>query len=412
MEKQKLPILVVAATGHLGGLIVRECLQNDNLLVNILVRDPSRNPELCEEVKKHGGRVLQGDVEEPETITDCTKGIHTVISCLAGEDIIVVDGQLILLNDAIHNGVRRFVPSDFSLDYTQVPDGGHELSQQRRTFRKALQATSIQGLHIHVGWFIETYIWTMNYMGKGLGYWGFNPDQKLDFSTFPDVAKYIAAAVAQPERAGDLYLCTAGELSTNEVAHTYSQVVSETIQPIRLGTFDELREIQSETKKVYLDRKAKGEIGLIRHINDMAEPDYFWGIFLGYQYFLFRGIGKLPQNDIKEFPEIKPVSFEEFLKQNDDQRIKLTGIDEALLENVSEAFQDFKQKLIEEKDVLVEQFENAEKKIIDTKDVLIGKLENAVHFLTLNASHITTEIKAKIAHVLSSGDNADSSANL
>jgi len=220
-----------------------------------LVRDPTRKQDLCNEVEQRGGKVFKGDVKHPETIKGVTEGIHTIVSCLVGEDDIVVGGQKAILNDAIDHGVKRFVPSDYSFDYTKVPENAHMLCQQRKDFRRCLEATNIKGLHLHVGLFIDTYIWTLNYMGKGLGYWGENPNQKIDFSTFEDAAKILALAITDPHKIGDCYISTAGEYNTNEVADIYNQVTAENLTPVRLGSFQDLQKIATKRREIYEEKK-------------------------------------------------------------------------------------------------------------------------------------------------------------
>jgi len=315
--------------------------------------------------------VFKGDVKNPETIKGVTTGIHTIVSCLVGEDDVVVEGQKAILNDAIANGVKRFVPSDYSFDYTKVPENGHKLSQQRKDFRKILEAANIKALHLHVGWFIDTYLWTLNYMGKGLAYWGDNPNQKLDFSTFEDAAKVLALAITDPHKIGDCYVSTAGVYSTNEVADIYNQATGENLTPVRLGSFQDLQKIASKRREIYEEKLKKGDIGKIEHIDDMAQPDFFWGIFLVYQQLMFDGTGQLPRNDIKEFPQIKPVSFREYLETHPDQRIKIKFLD------------------------MVGQELSA------AKDAVFQRIEDAIHFLSINAQSLSADVKAKLSHLLS-----------
>jgi len=219
---------------------------------------------------------------------------------------------------------------------------------------------------------------------KGLPYWE-DPDKEIDFSTYPDVAKYVAAAVADPQRAGDLYLCTAGELSTNEVAKVYSKVVGQEVSPLRLGSFEDLNKIQSEWKKKYEEKREKGEIGTIRSVNDMAQPEIFWGVALGYHRLVFGGVGKFSMNDVGEFKGVKSLSFEEFLRLNEGQRLKVA---------VSH-------------DVLSEKLEKLELWVGKTKDVVVGKVEEAVEkmeeavsYLVKNAKGITEDLKAKLAKLV------------
>lgn len=389
MESQKIPILVVGATGQLGELATRELLKYDNLLVNIMVRDVSKKHHIMQEVQAKGGRIMQADLEKPETLKDSTKGIHTVLSFVVGDDKIVIDGQLALLHDAIQNNVKRFVPSDYSMDYKQVPELQHPLSQQRKNMRKHLDSKAIKGLHIHIGVFIETYIYAMNYFlehldvlgltgkEKGLPYFE-NADQKLDFSTYPDVAKYVAAAVADPNRIGDLYISTAGELSTNEIAKIYSKVVEREVLPLKLGTVQDLIKIINERRPMYEKKKQSGEIGTIRHVGEMNDPDFIWGVFVGYMRLLYTGVGKLPQNEINEYPQVQHESFEEFLRNHPDQRLELFGIYGKISEKAGHMLHE----------------------VAHTKDAVFNKVEEAVGYLVKNAKSVTEDLRNKLKHLL------------
>jgi len=118
-------------------------------------------------------------------------------------------------------------------------------------------------------------------------------------------------------------------------------------------------------------KKKKGEIGKIEHIDDMANPDFFWGIFLMYQQFLFDGTGKLTRNDINEFPQIKPLSFKEVLEMHPDLRIKTS-----LLDTIGQ-------------------------ELSAAKDYAFDRIEEAIHFLSINAQHLGADVKAKLSHLLS-----------
>jgi len=117
-------------------------------------------------------------------------------------------------------------------------------------------------------------------------------------------------------------------------------------------------------------KKKKGEIGKIEHIDDMAQPDFFWGVFLVYQQLLFDGTGKLLRNDISEFPQIKPLSFKQYLEMHPDQRIKI-----GLLDKIGQ-------------------------ELSAAKDVVFQRIEDAIHFLSINAQNLSADVKAKLSHLL------------
>jgi len=102
----------------------------------------------------------------------------------------------------------------------------------------------------------------------------------------------------------------------------------------------------------------------------MSDPDYFWSVFLMYELFFFDGTGKLVRNDTSDFPDIKPTSFEDFIKQNPDQRFK-TSILTTITQDIQAGFK---------------------------------RLEDAVHYLTLNAKNITLDMKEKLSHLISKSE--------
>jgi len=166
------------------------------------VRDPTKDKELTKAVEKAGGKVFKGDIAQPETLVAATENIHTVISALnSTENKIVVDGQINLLNASMKNGVKRFVPSDFGVDYTKFTR--EELARTaiispKLTFQEHLDRTSITQLHFKQGALIETFFQLQK---QGFGYWG-EDNFKLDLTSYDDIARAVAAGVSRPNLSG------------------------------------------------------------------------------------------------------------------------------------------------------------------------------------------------------------------
>jgi len=289
MAEQQLSVLIVGANGNLGRVITYECLKRPNFLVNILIRDPDKDSGLVEQVKNSGGKCFVGDVTNPESIKDCTKGVHTVISALNGDNRILLDGQKNLLDDALRNGVKRFVPSDFLVDIWNMNLGEHFFADQRLKFRQILDSSNIKALHITCGVFMETYMYLNR---EGFTYWG-NIDQPIDLTAEEDVAKYLVAAVAKPERAGDLRI-VGDEHSTREIVRIYNEVTGKNVEARCLGSVEDL----------------------IQTVNGMKnQGKLLEAVELGYAIPIFDGRGKIFDNDNDEFPEVDSLTFEAFLKK-------------------------------------------------------------------------------------------------
>ena len=289
---QKLSVLIVSATGQLGALITKHALANPKLQVNILVRDPTKNKQLVEQVEKVGGKVFKGDLTDAQSLKGITKGIHTVISAVNSyDDKIAVDGQVNLLNEALASRVQRFVPSDYGVNYTKFTR--EELFRTavvspKFKFQDHLDKTSIKQLHFYQGNLTETFFWVQS---MGFGYWG-DSSIKHDITTYEDIAKVVAEAVSNPDLTGDI-IYSGEKLSIHEIANIYNKVRGTNIQPKNKGSVEEL-------KKLYDEARQKGD----------ANAD-FLGLFL----LQADKRSTFDRTNNAEFPQIKPTSVEEFLKQ-------------------------------------------------------------------------------------------------
>jgi len=106
-------ILLAGATGNLGGQIARALLSKGAKL-RLLVRPGSRAK-------------LAADVAEASEIVEneagAFDGVYTVVSAVQGGPETIVDAQLNLLRAARAAGVRRFIPSDYSLNLFGLAEG-------------------------------------------------------------------------------------------------------------------------------------------------------------------------------------------------------------------------------------------------------------------------------------------------
>jgi len=282
-------VLIVGATGNLGKYITLECLNKPNLLVNILIRDPNKDKQLCQRVEQEGGKCIIGDITKPETIKDCTKGIHTVVSAVIGDNKTVIEGQKNLLEDALKNGVKRFVPSDFSFYIFGFNKGEHFFTNQRLEFRDILDKSPIKHLHVSNGFFMETYFFlnTDKFM-----YWG-DIDQKIDLTCQGDVGKYLAAAISNPDRDGELNI-VGSELSTREIVEIFNRVTGKNLPAVSGGSLDDLKKQIEEHRK---------------------QGNLYEAVQLGYAYSAYSGKGKIYSKQNDEFSEIKPTTLEDYIKK-------------------------------------------------------------------------------------------------
>ena len=292
----KISILIVGGTGKLGSLIAKHCLSKSNLCVHILSKNPEENKDLCQLVTQNGGKCLRVDITDIDKIRGCTKGIHTVIYAIPIEDKAMVDGQLAILNDAIENGVKRFIPSDFSFDYSKIQEDEHPVIGNNIRFRRELEKSSVKGLFIHNGYFTEKFFL---HHQNGVTYWE-SMDQKVAFIAYEDVARYVAAALAKPDKIGDLRIA-ADQITIREACGIYDVIRGTNIQLQTLGNLADLY-------KAIGKANAKGETKK--------------ALILNYQIFVSDGRGALDSLDNDEFPEIKPlIHFDKFVLEHPERKL-------------------------------------------------------------------------------------------
>ncbi len=117
VERQK--FLIAGATGNLGQRIALNLIEQ-GVAVEALVRRGSPK-EKVSNLKKMDIRIHEVDFNnEPELVKACT-GAHCVISALSGLRSVILDAQSQLLAAAVKAGVPRFIPSDYSIDFTKIP---------------------------------------------------------------------------------------------------------------------------------------------------------------------------------------------------------------------------------------------------------------------------------------------------
>jgi len=191
MEDQ---ILLAGATGDLGGRIAK-ALISKGAKVKAIVR-ADRKKEAVNILKTGGVEIIELDINDHAALVQAFKGATCIVSAFAGLRDVIVDGQLKLLAGAVEAGVPRFIPSDYSTDFTALPDGENRNFDLRKEFAAELNKAMITPTSIFNGGFAEllTYnIPLLDHKNKTISYWE-KPDWKIDFTTMNDVAAFTAAA--------------------------------------------------------------------------------------------------------------------------------------------------------------------------------------------------------------------------
>ncbi|KRD08669.1 NAD-dependent epimerase [Mycobacterium sp. Root265] len=198
-----LPVLVVGATGNLGGQVVDELLKRGKR-VRALVR-PTTDASALE---SRGVQIARGDMLDIESLVTAMTGADAVITTAAGytrggnsaTDIDTV-GNANLAQAAHRAGIRRFVLTSI-LTSDQTPGVPH--FWHKKLAEDKLEELGVPFVALRPGAFLDQ-IATMggDPIKKRRILWIGKPDSPLTFVLISDLAHYLAAAVDADTVDGD-----------------------------------------------------------------------------------------------------------------------------------------------------------------------------------------------------------------
>ena len=122
---------VAGATGNLGRRIARALLER-GASVKALVRHGTARDKL-ERLQELGVTIASIDLSSTSQMTTACSCASCVVSALQGLRDVIVETQTVLLDAAIKADVPRFIPSDYSIDFTKFPPGENRNLDLRQT---------------------------------------------------------------------------------------------------------------------------------------------------------------------------------------------------------------------------------------------------------------------------------------
>ena len=249
-----------------------------------------------------GATAAQADMADAGSVARACAGAACVVSALNGLRGAIVDRQGVLLDGALRAGVPRFIPSDYSADFTKTRPGGNRDLDLRREFmahadavaaRAPVRVTSVLngafmdmlGAEMPV---IQPRIRRVLHRGSA--------DQLLDFTTKDDVAAYTAAA-ALDDAAPRILRIAGGSVSARGIAGIMGDVTG-----TRYGT---------------LWAGSIGSLGLLIRLAKLLapQPGAAFPPWQRMQYMrgMFSGNGKLRPLDNGRYPGLRWTSIREKL---------------------------------------------------------------------------------------------------
>jgi NmrA-like family len=232
-------ILVAGGTGNLGERIIKALIKR-GAEVRAIVRNGSK-PEKIAKLTELGAKVITVDMSDVEQLKQACQGVSCVVSALAGLHETIVDSQIKLLDAAIAAGVPRFIPSDYSADFTKLPAGDNRNFDLRKEFHQYLDKSPIAATSILNGAFADILSYNTplyDVKNYSVGYWGDKSDWKIDFTTMDDTADYTAAAAIDTSTPRILRIASF-QISPNELVAVGTEVKKKEFKLIPMGSMED-----------------------------------------------------------------------------------------------------------------------------------------------------------------------------
>ncbi|TGE29222.1 NmrA family NAD(P)-binding protein [Hymenobacter metallicola] len=290
-------IVLAGATGALG-LLIAHHLRQRGATVRALVRPGASAKAEAASLRLQGVELVEVDYANLAQLTQACTGADCVVSALSGLREVIVDAQTRLLEAAVAAGVPRIIPSDFSADFTQLPEGSNRNFDLRREFQRRLDQAPIRATSILNGMFTELLKGQAPVILTGprrVVYWG-DADQPLDFTTMVNTAEYTAAAALDPTT--PRYLCVAGEVASIRGLQAEAEAATgHKFKLLRVGGLGVLGTLIKATKAL------------------MPANDEIFPPWQGMQYLhnMLSGQAKLRTLDNARYPEIRWTQVREVL---------------------------------------------------------------------------------------------------
>jgi uncharacterized protein YbjT (DUF2867 family) len=294
MSQSKDTILVAGARGRFGRKVAAALLDK-GYDVRLLVRPPAASG--LDDLVKRGATVVEGDLARPDSLDGAVRGVAAVVSTVNGGPDVIVEGQGHLLRAAERHGVRRFIPSDYSLDYFALDDGDNVFLDLRKRFAETLRASAVPHTFVLIGGFMDVMFelpgGPFDFERGVVSYWG-SGEERFDVTTMDDSARFLAEVVLDARAENQIMEFAGDVVSIRAIASAFEEAMARRLEQRRLGSVDDLRRWIDTTKAT-----AKSP---------------FEYVFAQYGWAQLSGKGELKSLANAQFPQLRPTGIRAFLE--------------------------------------------------------------------------------------------------
>jgi hypothetical protein len=198
---------IAGLTGKFAQCVVKELHASHSVTIKGFCRNPQKLSPLA--IEKYKIEVVQGEYDDEQAVQKFVQGTDIVICCYFGDTDVMTRGQKLLIDACVNEGVSRYLPSDFAVDYTKIPAGELLPKESAKIVKGYLVEKKLAGVHVLVGGLMETF-WSEFFQifdsdTQTLTYWG-TGNEKWDLTTYETAAAYVAA-LAIDKNASGVFRC-------------------------------------------------------------------------------------------------------------------------------------------------------------------------------------------------------------
>lgn len=267
-------VLIVGGTGYMGKRMVMASLALGHPTF-VLVRPDQiasniHKAQLVISFKQAGAHLIQGSVDDHESIVNALKQVDVVVSTIAESHILE---QLKLVKAIKEVGtIKRFLPSEFGMDVDRmhhVMEPGNLLFEQKRQVRRATEAARIPYTYVSANCFA-------GYFLAGLAQYGrFIPPtdkvfiygegtRKVIWVYEDDAATYALKTVDDPKTVNKTVYIRPPKniLSQREVVEIWEKLCGKVLHKVPISEEDWLAPTEDESMSV----QRKVEMAIFYHI--------------------------------------------------------------------------------------------------------------------------------------------------
>jgi nucleoside-diphosphate-sugar epimerase len=250
-------VLLVGVTGMLGYKIAAAILEKGAMNVRALLRPEGANDAKKQaklgELKSKGVVFVEGDLLNPSSLPAACEGVEAIVSAVSGDEKMMVTGQINLIEAAVAKGVRRMIPSDYSVDYRKLDWGDNYNLDMRKKVFSALESSQLDYTLILNGCFTDilfgSFLNVFDFTTGTFNYWG-DGNTPFDITTTDDTAKLIAEAIADPALLNGVLQVAGDVITMKQVLETYQTVTGKPLIEKHLGSVADLTTWIEKTKAI------------------------------------------------------------------------------------------------------------------------------------------------------------------